>query len=398
MLIIVNDKLVYMDNAATTMMFPEVLDSMLPWFKMQCGNPSSVYECAADGRNAINEARRIIAKTLQANDNEIYFTSGGSESDNWALKGIAEEYKWKGNHIITSKIEHHAVLNTCKYLEEKGFSITYLDVDSDGRIDINQLREAITPKTILISIMTANNEIGTIEPIEEIGKIAKEKSVLFHTDAVQAYGHINIDVQKTNIDLLSASGHKIGGPKGIGFLYIRNKVKMGSLIHGGNQEYGKRAGTENVPAIVGLGKASEIVCHNLINTCTIEKQVRDYLIEKVKNNIPFVTVNGSLKYRLTNNANFSFRFVNGDALVNLLGKKGICVSAGSACTAGEIESSHVLLAISSTKDDIEGTIRMTISKKTTKKDIDYVVQNMKIIIEKMRSLSSEYRKIIDKEG
>lgn len=393
-----NNRLVYMDNAATTMMFPEVLESMLPWFKMECGNPSSTYECAAASKSAIHETRKIIAKTLQANENEIYFTSGGSESDNWAIKGIAEAYSWKGNHIITSKIEHHAVLNTCKYLEEKGFNITYLDVNSEGRVDINQLREAINSKTILISIMTANNEIGTIEPIEDIGKIAKEKGVLFHTDAVQAYGHMNIDVKKMNIDLLSASGHKIGGPKGIGFLFVRNELNICSLIHGGKQEYGKRAGTENVPAIIGLGKASEIVYHNLKNTSDMEKEIRDYLINKVLNDIPFVTINGSLKYRLTNNANFTFRFVNGDALVTLLGKKGICVSTASACTAGEIKPSHVLLAIGRTRDSIEGTIRITINGLTTKRDVDYVVDNMKSIIEKIRNLSSEYRKIISDKG
>ncbi len=393
-----NDRLIYMDNAATTMMFPQVLESMLPWFKMQCGNPSSTYECATVGKKAIYETRKIIAKTLQANENEIYFTSGGSESDNWAIKGIAEAYRWKGNHIITSKIEHHAVLNTCKYLEKRDFDITYLDVDSEGRIDINQLREAITSKTILISIMTANNEIGTIEPIEDIGKIAKEKGVLFHTDAVQAYGHMDIDVQKMNIDLLSASGHKIGGPKGIGFLFIRKDIKICSLIHGGKQEAGKRAGTENVPAIIGLGKASEIVYNNLESTRDAEEKIRDYLINKVQNDIPFVTINGSLKYRLTNNANFTFKFVNGEALVTLLGRKGICISTASACTAGEIEPSHVLLAIGRTRESIEGTIRITISRLTTKRDVDFTVDTMKNIIAKIRNMSGEYRKIISDKG
>lgn len=388
-----DDKLIYMDNASTTMMFPDVLESMLPWFKMQCSNPSSTYKCANAARIAIQEARRIIAKTLNAGENEIYFTSGGSEADNWAIKGIAESYGFEGKHIITSKIEHHAVLNTCRYLEKKGVEITYLDVDSEGKINLNQLKEVITSRTILISIMTANNEIGTIEPMEEIGRIAKENGILFHTDAVQAYGHMNIDVQKMNIDLLSASGHKFGGPNGIGFLYIRNGIKIGSLIHGGKQEFGRRAGTENVPAIIGLGRASEICYHNLENTNCIEKEIRDYLIRKIQNDIPYVTVNGSLNDRLVNNANFSFEFINGDALVTLLGKKGICVSTASACSAGEIEPSHVLLAIGKAKESIEGTIRITINKMITKNDIDYVVCCMKEIVEKIRNISSDYRRI-----
>lgn len=393
-----DDKLIYMDNAATTMMLSDVLESMLPWFKIQCGNPSSEYKCANASKKAIQDARRIIAKILNAGENEIYFTSGGSEADNWAIKGITESFDLEKKHIITSKIEHHAVLNTCKYLEKKGVEITYLDVDSEGKVNLNQLREAITSQTILISIMTANNEIGTIEPIEEIGKIAKENRILFHTDAVQAFGHMNIDVQKMHIDLLSASGHKFGGPKGIGFLYIRNGIKIGSLIHGGKQEYGKRAGTENVPAIIGLGKASEICYHNLADTNCIEKEIRDYLVKKIQNDIPYVTINGSLKDRLVNNANFSFEFVNGDALVTLLGKRGICISTASACSAGEIEPSHVLLAIGKTKEAVEGTIRITINKMITKSDVDYVVYNMKEIIENIRNLSSEYRKIVLGKG
>ena len=328
------DKLIYLDNAATTKTAPEVVEAMLPYFTECFGNPSSVYQFAAANKEVITEQREIIAEALSAKANEIYFTAGGSESDNWALIAAAEAYEAKGKHIITSKIEHHAILHTCEYLEKRGFEITYLDVDENGVVDLEQLQDAIREDTILISVMYANNEIGTIQPIREIGAIAKEHGILFHTDAVQAFGQLPIDVDVCHIDMLSASGHKLNGPKGIGFLYIRKGVKIRSFIHGGAQERRRRAGTENVPGIVGLGKAVERAVSTMKERTAKECKLRDYLIERIEKEIPYCKLNGDRVNRLPNNVNFSFRFVEGESLLIMLDMKKICASSGSACTSG----------------------------------------------------------------
>ncbi len=327
------EKLLYLDNAATTKTAPEVLEAMIPYFTECYGNPSSVYGFAAKNKDAITRQRETIAKALGANANEIYFTAGGSEADNWALKATAEAYKDKGKHIITTKIEHHAILHTGEYLEKKGFEITYLEVDENGMVRLEDLKAAIRPDTILISVMYANNEIGTIEPIKEIGSIAKEHGILFHTDAVQAFGQVPINVDECNIDMLSASGHKLNGPKGIGFLYIRKGVKIRSFVHGGAQERRRRAGTENVPGIIGLGTAVERAVRTMEERTKKEIELRDYLIGRVLEEIPYTKLNGDPKKRLPNNANFSFQFVEGESLLIMLDMKGICASSGSACTS-----------------------------------------------------------------
>ena len=327
-------KLIYMDNAATTPVKPEVLDAMLPYFTEKFGNPSSIYSISSENKKAITDAREVIAKTINTTPENIYFTAGGSESDNWALKATADAYASKGKHIITTKIEHHAILHTCEYLETKGFEITYLDVDENGLVKLDELTAAIRPDTILISVMFANNEIGTIEPIAEIGKIAHEHGVLFHTDAVQAYTQVPIDVEAMNIDMMSTSGHKINGPKGIGFLYIRKGVKIKSFIHGGAQERHRRAGTENVTGIIGLAKAAEIATANMKERTAEEIKVRDHLIERIEKEIPYAKLNGDRVKRLPNNVNFSFQFVEGESMLILLDSKGICASSGSACTSG----------------------------------------------------------------
>ena len=318
---------------------------MLPYFTEYYGNPSSIYSFAGESKKAVDEARQTIADFLHATSEEIYFTGGGSESDNWALKATAEAYKSKGKHIITSKIEHHAILHTCEYLEKQGFEVTYLDVDENGLVNPEEVEKAIRPDTILISVMFANNEIGTIEPIAEIGKIAKEHGVLFHTDAVQAFGHVPIDVEKMNIDMLSASGHKINGPKGIGLMYIRKGLKLGSFIHGGAQERHRRAGTHNVPGIVGFAKAVELASAHLEERIKYETELRDYYIHRVETEIPYAKLNGDRTSRLPNNTNFCFRFIEGESMLILLDQKGICASSGSACTSGSLDPSHVLLAI-----------------------------------------------------
>ncbi len=391
------DRFLYMDNAATTKTAPEVLDAMLPYFSEHFANPSSVYRFASDNKEAVSRQRDIIAETLGANSNEIYFTAGGSESDNWALKAAAEAYRKKGNHIITTKIEHHAVLHTAEYLERQGFEITYLDVDEDGKISLDELRAAIRPTTILISVMYANNEIGTIQPIREIGGIAREHEVLFHTDAVQAYGQLPIDVDECRIDMLSASGHKLNGPKGIGFLYIRKGVKIRSFIHGGAQERKRRAGTENVPGIIGMGAAARRAAATREERVQKELEVRDYLIGRVLDEIPYSRLNGHRKDRLPNNANFSFRFIEGESLLIMLDGKGICASSCSACTSGSLDPSHVLLAIGLPHEIAHGSLRLTINEEITKEDIDYVVESLKEIVGRLRDMSPLYEDFVKKE-
>lgn len=391
------DKRIYLDNAATTAVRPEVLEAMLPYFTERFGNPSSIYDFASQNKAAVNEAREIIANSIGAQSNEIYFTGSGTEADNWALKGTIDAYREKGNHIITSKIEHHAILHTCEYLEEHGCEVTYIDVDENGIIKLDELKKAIRSTTILISVMFANNEIGTIQPIKEIGQIAKEHGILFHTDAVQAYPTEKIQVDELNIDLLSASGHKIEGPKGIGFLYIRKGLKLRSFIHGGAQERHRRAGTENVPAIVGFGKAVEIAVNTKQQRREREIMLRDYLIDRVLKEIPYVRLNGDRKRRLPNNVNFSFQFVEGESLLIMLDMHGICASSGSACTSGSLDPSHVLLAIGLPHEIAHGSLRLTLSEDTTQEELDFVVDRIKEIVEKLRSMSPLYEDFV-KQG
>lgn len=378
---------IYLDNAATTRVYPEVVDAMSPYFTEYFGNPSSVYSFAGKAKEAVDKARAILAKGIHARPEEIYFTAGGSESDNWALKAAAEAYGDKGKHIITSKIEHHAILHTCEYLEKKGYEITYLDVDEKGSIDLEGLKRAIRPDTILVSVMTANNEIGTIEPIEQIGAITREHGILFHTDAVQAFGHIPMDVDAMNIDMLSASAHKINGPKGVGFLYIRKGVKIRSFIHGGAQERQRRAGTLNVPGIAGFGKAAQLAFDRMEEHAAYETKLRDYLIEKVLEEIPYSRLNGERYKRLPGNANFCFRFIEGESMLIWLDRKGICASSGSACTSGSLDPSHVLLAIGLPHEIAHGSLRLTLSHENTKEEIDYTVEQLKGIIERLRNMS-----------
>ena len=380
-------KLIYLDNAATTQVYPEVLDAMLPYFTEHYGNPSAIYSFAGESKKAVDEARANVAALINARTEDIYFTGGGSESDNWALKATAEAYESKGKHIITSRIEHHAILHTCAYLEQKGYEVTYLDVDEDGKISLEELEKAIRPDTILISIMSANNEIGTIQPIKEIGKIAHDHGVLFHTDAVQAFGHIPIDVEEMNIDMLSASGHKINGPKGIGVMYIRKGVKIRSFIHGGAQERKRRAGTHNVPGIVGIGTAAKLAKENMEERSAKEIALRDHLIERVLKEMPYTGLNGHRTDRLPNNANFCFRFIEGESMLILLDQAGICGSSGSACTSGSLDPSHVLLAIGLPHEIAHGSLRLTLSEKNTMEEIDYTVDELKKIIERLRGMS-----------
>lgn len=389
-------KLLYLDNAATTKTAPEVVDAMLPYFTEHYGNPSSVYSFSSGNKEMISKQREAIADTLGASANEIYFTAGGSESDNWALKATAEAYAGKGNHIITTKIEHHAILHTAQYLEKRGFEVTYVDVDEDGKVKLDELKAAIRPTTILISVMFANNEIGTIQPIKEIGEIAKEHGILFHTDAVQAYGQLPINVDECHIDMLSASGHKFNGPKGIGFLYIRKGVKIRSFVHGGAQERKRRAGTENVPGIVGIGTAAKRAANTREERVAKEIEVRDYLIDRVLKEIPYCRLNGHRTDRLPNNANFSFRFVEGESLLIMLDMKGICASSGSACTSGSLDPSHVLLAIGLPHEIAHGSLRLTINEEITKEDIDYVVDNLKEIVAHLRNMSPLYEDFVKK--
>ncbi len=389
-------RLIYLDNAATTKTAPEVVEAMLPYFTERFGNPSSVYSFAAGNKEVVSEQRDAIAEALGAKSNEIYFTAGGSESDNWALKAAAEAYGEKGNHIITTKIEHHAILHTAEYLEKRGFEVTYLEVDEDGKVKPEDVKRAIRPTTILISVMFANNEIGTIQPIREIGEIAHEHGILFHTDAVQAFGQVPIHVEEYHIDMLSASGHKLNGPKGIGFLYIRKGVKIRSFVHGGAQERKRRAGTENVPGIVGLGTAVKRAAATMKERALKEISLRDELIERVLEEIPYCRLNGHRTDRLPNNANFSFRFVEGESLLIMLDGKGICGSSGSACTSGSLDPSHVLLAIGLPHEIAHGSLRLTLSEETTKEDIDYVVEALKEIVGKLRAMSPLYEDFVKK--
>ena len=389
-------KLIYLDNAATTKTSEEVVAAMLPYFTEYYGNPSSVYEFASESKKAVSNARRTIAETLGAQENEIYFTAGGSEADNWALKATAEAYQSKGKHIITTKIEHHAILHTAEYLEKRGFEITYIGVDENGVVKVDELEKAIRPDTILISVMFANNEIGTIQPIKEIGEIAKKHGVLFHTDAVQAYGQLPINVDELHIDMLSSSGHKLNGPKGIGFLYIRKGVKIRSFVHGGAQERKRRAGTENVPGIVGYGKAAEIAAKTMKERTAKEIELRDHLIDRVLAEVPYTRLNGHRTNRLPNNANFSFQFVEGESLLILLDNNGICASSGSACTSGSLAPSQVLLAIGLPHESAHGSLRLTLSAETTMEDIDFVVDCIKQIIERLRSMSPLYEDFVKK--
>ncbi len=390
-------RVIYLDNAATTKTRPEVVEAMLPYFTEYYGNPSSVYEFSGESKKAVADARKIIADSIGAKPQEIYFTAGGSESDNWALKAAAEAMEEKGRHIITSRIEHHAVLHTCQYLEKHGFEVTYLDVDEDGVVKLDELKRAIRPDTILISIMFANNEIGTIQPVKEIGAIAREHGIWFHTDAVQAYGHLPIDVDECQIDMLSASGHKINGPKGIGFLYIRTGVKIRSFIHGGAQERKRRAGTENVPGIVGLGKAAQIAGDTLAERKKKEEELRDYLMEQVLEQVPYTRVNGHRTMRLPNNCNFAFQFIEGESLLIMLDMAGICGSSGSACTSGSLDPSHVLLAIGLPHEIAHGSLRLTLSEENTKEEMDYVAGEIKRIVDRLRSMSPLYEDFIRRE-
>ena len=384
------EKLIYLDNAATTATRPEVLEAMLPYFGEYYGNAASIYRFAGKSTKAVDEARRTVADALGAKKGEIYFTGGGSESDNWALKATAFAKKEKGKHIITSKIEHHAILHTCQFLEQNGFEVTYLDVDENGLVQPEKLEQAIREDTILVSIMFANNEIGTIQPIAELARIAHKHGALFHTDAVQAFCHVPIDVNELEIDMLSASGHKFGGPKGVGIMYLRDTVKIGSFIHGGAQERGKRAGTHNTPGIVGFAKAVELATANMEERARKETELRDYLIDGILAKVPYTRLNGHRTKRLSNNANFSFRFIEGESLLILLDQHGICGSSGSACTSGSLDPSHVLLAIGLPHEIAHGSLRLTLSAETTKEEIDYTIETVAKIVERLRSMSPLY--------
>ena len=393
------NKLIYLDNAATTRTAPEVVEAMLPYFTELYGNPSSIYDFAGKSKDGVQKAREQIAKVLGAKKEEIYFTAGGSEADNWALKATLEAYGDKGAHIITTKIEHHAILHTCEYLEkQRGAKITYLDVDENGLVDPAAVEAAITPETILISVMAANNEIGTIEPIAEIGAIAKKHGVLFHTDAVQAFGQIPINVDEMNIDMLSSSGHKLNGPKGIGFLYIRKGVKIRSFVHGGGQERKRRAGTENVPGIVGFGAAAERAARTMEERTAKELAVRDHLMQRLTTEIPHSRINGHPTLRLPNNVNVSFEFIEGESMLLMLDSFGVCASSGSACTSGSLDPSHVLLAIGLPHEKAHGSLRLTLSEEITMEDADFVVDRLKDIVANLRSMSPLYEDYLKKHG
>lgn len=387
-------KVIYLDNAATTKVRPEVVEAMLPYYTEYYGNPSSVYEFSTPCKKAMAHTREVIANALGAKTEEIYFTNGGTESDNWALKAAAEAYASKGKHIITTTIEHHAILHTAEYLEKNGYEVTYVPVDENGAVDLEALKNAIRPDTILISVMFANNEIGTIQPVKQIGEIAKEHGILFHTDAVQAFGHEPINVDEYHIDMLSASAHKLHGPKGVGFLYIRKGLKLRSFIHGGAQERKRRAGTENVPGIVGLGKCVELAMASMDATKKKETELRDYMIERVLSEIPYTRLNGHRTQRLSNNANFAFQFIEGESLLIMLDMAGICGSSGSACTSGSLDPSHVLLAIGLPHEIAHGSLRLTLSDETTKEEIDYTIDNLKGIVERLRSMSPLYEDFV----
>ncbi|KAB3527629.1 cysteine desulfurase NifS [Alkaliphilus serpentinus] len=386
-------KRVYLDYSATTPMKQEVLNAMLPHFNVQFGNPSSIHCFGRENKAVIDQARQIIAKTINASADEVFFTGGGSESDNWAIKGVVSALKGKGKHIITSKIEHHAVLHTCEFLEKEGFEVTFVDVDEFGIVDLNQLQRSIRPDTILITIMYANNEIGTIQPIKEIGELAKKHNITFHVDAVQAYGNVRIDVQELKIDLLSLSAHKVYGPKGIGLLYIKKGTKIIQLIHGGAQEKRRRAGTENVPAIVGFGKAAELAYQDLEGHVKHLTFLRDKLINGLLEKIPYSRLNGHPTKRLPGNANISIEYIEGEALLLSLDMVGIACSSGSACTSGSLDPSHVLMAIGLSHEVAHGSLRFTIGDFTSEEDVDYVLKELPIIVERLRQMSPLYEKV-----
>ncbi len=387
---------IYFDHAATTAVRKEVLDEMLPCFTQNYGNPSSIYEIARINKKLIDNAREKVANAISADSKEIFFTAGGSESDNWAIKGIAESYRDKGNHIITSSIEHHAVLHTCKYLERNGYEITYLPVDNDGKIIMEDLKNAIKPTTILITIMFANNEIGTIQPIKEIGNIAKEHNIIFHTDAVQAVGHIKIDVKEMNIDMLSLSAHKLYGPKGVGALYVRKGIKLKSLIHGGAQERGLRAGTENVPGIVGLGCAVELAINEMEETNKKLIYLRDKIIDGILEKIPSTRLNGHKTDRLPGNVNISFEFIEGESILLMLDMNGIYASSGSACTSGSLDPSHVLLAIGLPHEKAHGSLRITLGISNTEEEVDKLLEVLPKVVQRLRDMSPLYEKYKNK--
>ncbi len=377
---------IYLDNAATTRMYPEVLEEMLPYLQESYGNPAGIYSLAGQSAKAVSKAREQVAKLIGARKEEIYFTAGGTEADNWALKAVAEGYKQKGRHIITTKIEHHAVLHSCEYLKKQGFTVTYVEVDENGRVRLDKLQEAIRPDTILISVMAANNEIGTLQPLQEIGQLAHERGILFHTDAVQAVGHIPLDVEAMHIDLLSASAHKLHGPKGVGMLYVRRNVKLPAFVHGGAQERHHRAGTLNVPAIVGFGRAAELTGERMQENMEKQRFLRDHLIERVLAEIPQSRLNGSLQNRLPGNISFCFAGIEGESLLIMLNQQGICASGGSACTTGETDPSHVLLAIGVDKELAKGVLRLTLSEFTTLEEINITVEAVKELVAKLRSM------------
>ena len=386
--------MIYLDNAATTRVSAEVFEAMKPYFCEQYANPSAIYSFAGSAAKAVDEARRQSAALIGAQPNEIYFTAGGSESDNWAVKAAAEASLSKGRHLITSVIEHHAVLHAFEYLEKHGYEVTYLPVDEDGIVKLDALEAVIRKDTTLISVMAANNEIGTIQPLKEIGALAKKNGILFHTDAVQAYGHIPLDVDALNIDLMSVSGHKFHGPKGIGFLYIRKGVRIGAFIHGGAQERARRAGTHNTPGIVGLGTAAALAAAHMEENIEKETKLRDYLIKRVLDEIPYCRLNGHRDNRLPNNANFCFRFIEGESLLILLDQNGICASSGSACTSGSLDPSHVLLAIGLPHEIAHGSLRLTLSEETTQEEIDVTVEAIKNIVERLRDMSPLYEDFV----
>lgn len=386
--------MIYLDNAATTRTAPEVVEAMFPFFSENYGNASSIYGLGSTSKKALNQARRILADALGARQEEIYFTAGGSEADNWALKAAAEAYKDKGKHIVTTRIEHHAVLHSCAYLEKQGYEVTYVGVDENGIVRLEELEAAIRPDTILLSVMYANNEVGTLQPIGEIGQIAHDRGVLFHTDAVQAFGQMPIRVDELHIDMLSASAHKVNGPKGVGCLYIRSGLKLGSFIHGGAQERSHRAGTENVPGIVGFGKAIERAVGIMPEKIERETRLRDYLIDRIYEKIPYCRLNGDRNRRLPGNVNFSFRFVEGESVLIMLDMRGICASSGSACTSGALDPSHVLLAMGLPHELAHGSLRMTLSEENTEEEMDAVVDALAEIVGKLRAMSPLYEDFI----
>lgn len=390
--------MIYLDNAATTRTAPEVVEAMLPFFSENYGNASSIYTLGSVSKKALNQARRTLAEYLGAKQEEIYFTAGGSEADNWALKAAAEAYAEKGKHIITTRIEHHAVLHTCEYLEKQGYEVTYVGVDENGIVKLEELKAAIRPDTILVSVMYANNEIGTLQPIQEIGQIAHERGILFHTDAVQAFGQLPINVDELHIDMLSASAHKVNGPKGVGCLYIRSGLKLRNLIHGGAQERSRRAGTENIPGIVGFGKAIERAVRIMPEKTQKEIELRDYLINQIYEKIPYCRLNGDRSRRLPGNVNFSFQFIEGESLLIMLDMKGVCGSSGSACTSGSLDPSHVLLALGMPHELAHGSLRLTLSEENTREEMDTVVEAIAEIVGKLRAMSPLYEDFLKSQG